>query len=308
MKKQHSDQKMSLSMPLSTGSSMPQAMHKSRYAVLALCSVALLLGACQKQSDPDQASTQTQTAVGTVALIQANVVAVEGAKKQFCDESECTNYDLQTVQTNLPWIDAYFLKRIKTDLPNAFTTTAATPAASQPASQATAASDIATSASAVPASQAAELKTEHPMGIGESLVHVRYLGQNYNLASFEMSTYIYAAGAAHGMSHNEYVHFDLKNQKKIALSDLLKPNVEAKLIQQLYEENSTWLQDHQIEAAKLQLSDNYYYGVNGIVFVYPLYELASYAEGMPELTLSYIDAEKFVKAEYLPSLPKIATP
>ncbi|MGL5403789.1 MAG: RsiV family protein, partial [Acinetobacter sp.] len=46
------------------------------------------------------------------------------------------------------------------------------------------------------------------------------------------------------------------------------------------------------------------YGVNGIVFVYPLYELASYAEGMSELTLPYYSAKKFIKSEYLPSLPK----
>ena len=306
MKQQHSDQQINLSMQPSTGSSLPQAMHKSRYGVLALCSVALLLGACQKKSDTEQSQSQTQSANGAVALLQAKVVAVDGAKKQFCDESGCTNYDLQTVQSNLPWIDAYFLKRIKTDLPNAFTAATATTQQAASAVAGSASSEPVTETTLQAASQAVELQKDHPMGVGESLIHVRYLNQNYNLASFEISSYVYDAGAAHGMSHNEYVHFDLKNQKKLALSDILKPNVEAKLLQQLYEENSTWLGDHQIEPAKLQLSDNYYYGVNGIVFVYPLYELASYAEGMPELTLSYIDAAKFIKAEYLPSLPQYA--
>ena len=56
---------------------------------------------------------------------------------------------------------------------------------------------------------------------------------------------------------------------------------------------------------KLQLSDNYYYGVNGIVFVYPLYELTSYAEGMPELKLPYQTAKDLIKPEYLPSLPQV---
>ena len=55
--------------------------------------------------------------------------------------------------------------------------------------------------------------------------------------------------------------------------------------------------------AKLQLSDNFYYGASGIVFVYPLYELASYAEGMPELKLPYQMAKGLFKPEYLPNLP-----
>jgi hypothetical protein len=39
----------------------------------------------------------------------------------------------------------------------------------------------------------------------------------------------------------------------------------------------------------------------GVVFVYPLYELASYAEGMSELVLPYQQASGLIKAEYLPS-------
>ncbi|HAS98268.1 MAG TPA: DUF3298 domain-containing protein, partial [Acinetobacter nosocomialis] len=34
-----------------------------------------------------------------------------------------------------------------------------------------------------------------------------------------------------------------------------------------------------------------------------VYELASYAEGMTELTLPYSEAAKFIKPEYLPSVP-----
>ena len=47
-----------------------------------------------------------------------------------------------------------------------------------------------------------------------------------------------------------------------------------------------------------------YYGANGLVFVYPLYELASYAEGMPELVLPYYATAQLIKLEYLPSLPQ----
>ena len=47
---------------------------------------------------------------------------------------------------------------------------------------------------------------------GQSMIYVRYLGQNYNLASFELFTYTYSAGAAHGMYHKEYVIFDLAHK------------------------------------------------------------------------------------------------
>jgi len=210
-----------------------------------------------------------------VALIQAKVVEVKYPNKQFCDEEECTEYNLQTVQTNVPWIDAYFQKRIEKDVPDAFST----------------------AQSSAPTKSRENAKAE-------SLIFVRYLGQNDQLATFEMQTYVYASGAAHGLEHNDYVTFDLSQKKRLALRDILKPNVEAKLLEKLYEANRNWLEDHQIEPKKLQLSDNFYYGVNGIVFVYPLYELASYAEGMSELVLPYNQAAAFIKAEYLPSLPK----
>ncbi|MEG2724133.1 MAG: RsiV family protein, partial [Acinetobacter sp.] len=107
-----------------------------------------------------------------------------------------------------------------------------------------------------------------------------------------------------GMSHQEFVNFDLSTKKNVPVSQLIKADMTQKLRDELYASNQNWLENHDIKKDKLQLSDNYYYGVNGIVFVYPLYELASYAEGMSELTLPYYTAKQFIKAEYLPSLPK----
>ncbi|WP_154019437.1 RsiV family protein, partial [Acinetobacter baumannii] len=116
-------------------------------------------------------------------------------------------------------------------------------------------------------------------------------------------TYSYSAGAAHGMSHQEFVNFDLLNKKHITVEELIKPDVEKQLVDALFDANTNWLQEHNISREKLQLSDNFYYGANGIVFVYPIYELASYAEGMSELTLPYFEAAKYIKPEYLPSVP-----
>jgi len=251
---------------------------KIGFAVSALVS-AIVLTACQEKPAPQ--AEQVTAAVKTVALIEAKIERVELPKKQFCDEDGCTQYDFQNVKTNLDWIDAYFLDRMKKDVPMAF---------SVDAHQTQTASDVAVTS---------------PKGLNQNSIYVRFISQQYNLATFVIQSYTYVAGSAHGMQHNEFVTFDLNTQKRLALTDILKPNVEAKVAEQLYDANASWLTQHDITRDKLQLSDNYFYGVNGIVFVYPLYELAPYAEGMPELRLPYQIAKDLVKAEYLPALPQI---
>jgi hypothetical protein len=231
----------------------------------------IALTGCQPKKDTTNEKDKVD-----IPLIQAKVIAVKIPKQKVCLEDGCTNYDLQNVETNQKWIDEYFLNRMKKAEPNAF-------------------------------SNLADQKIKVPAGepsLSESSTYVRFVGQNYNLATFAIQTYSYSAGAAHGMSHQEFVNFDLSNKKHITVAELLKPEMNQKLRDELYAANQNWLDDHQIKKDQLQVSDNFYYGVNGIVFVYPLYELASYAEGMSELTLPYYSAKKFIKAEYLPSLPK----
>lgn len=252
-------------------------MSKQWLWAIPLSIAAITMAGCQEKPAPQQEKA-TEAKAQAVQLIQAKVIRVDLPKKQFCDEGGCTQYDLQTIQTHIAWIDDYFLTRIKKDVPDAFDQTQPVP---QTATEA-----------------------EAPKGLNQNSIYVRFISQQYNLATFVIQSYVYAAGAAHGSYHNEYVTFDLTTQKRLALTDILKPNMEAKIAEQLYDANSNWLQQHDITRDKLQLSDNYFYGANGIVFVYPLYELASYAEGMPELKLPYNVAKDVVKPEYLPSLPQ----
>ncbi len=239
-----------------------------------VCATLFMVSACQeKKASADAAANTTAQSHEATPVVQAKVERVKLEKNQFCDNEGCTQYDLQTVKTNLPWIDDYFTDRIKKAVPTAFSVD----------------------------DKAA--KTDNPQGLNQNSIYVRYISQNNNLATFLMYSYQYDAGAAHGMYHQEFVTFDLDTHKRLALSDILKPNVEAKVAQALYEANATWLEQHNITPEKLQLSDNYYYGNSGIVFVYPLYEIASYAEGMPELKLPYSAAKDLIKPEYLPSLP-----
>ena len=253
---------------------------KSGLIFSSLLSTMLVLTACQEKPAPQAEQAATQHHAEVTPLIQAKIERVEVPRKQFCDEDGCIQYDLQTVKSNVNWIDDYFLTRIKKDVPNAF---------EQGQVNAQASSEAESSSK----------------GLSQNSIYVRFISQQNNLATFVIQTYSYAAGAAHGMYHNEYVTFDLNTKKRLALTDILKPNVEAKVAEQLYDANANWLIQKDITREKLQLSDNYYYGVNGIVFVYPLYELTSYADGMPELKLPYQVARDLVKPEYLPSLPQV---
>lgn len=248
--------------------------HYSKTLVVSLLVGGFLAG-CQPSSSTSQTESSNHQAASevkaqSIPLIQAKTVPVKLTQTVVCETDECTNYQLASIQSNVPWINAYFMDRLKKDAPLAF----------KPSSK--------------PASSVA------PEQVGQNQYSVRYVGQNKNLASFVFDSSTYNAGAAHGMYHEDYVILDLQNKRRVMVDQLLKQDKQQQVLAALYEANRQWLDAHQISKEKLQLSDNFYYGVHGIVFVYPLYELASYAEGMTELTLPYRDAQGLIQPQYLP--------
>lgn len=255
--------------------------NKSKVLITSMLSMMFLCTACQPKQDQkkeEQTQSRANPAVAKESindLILSKTITITLPQPRVCDESGCTDYEVQTVETNHQWINDYFMARIKKADPVAFET-----------------------------SGAREIKkdvAERDLNLSSTVV--RYVGQNQNLATFAMTSFSYTAGAAHGMYHQEFVNFDLSKKKRIALQDLIANGSESKILENLYSANSTWLDAHNVSQDKLKLSDNFYYGANGIVFVYPLYELASYAEGMSELVLPYQMLDKLIKPEYLPNLP-----
>lgn len=246
-----------------------------------LCAV--LVGCQPKQSsqqDEPQASTTTPQHSQEKAVesywIEAKTRPMEAAQKRVCEDDGCTDYAFQTIQTNHQWIDQYFEERIKKAYPVAFM--------------------------ANPKQSAEQNVAENQLS--QASARVRYMGQNQTIASFELNTRSYSAGAAHGSYHNEYVNFDLKNKKRMSVDELIVAGQQDALKNAVYNANLMWLSEHNIEREKFQLSDNFYYNGMGLVFVYPLYELASYAEGITELAVPFIRIQSFIKPEYLPQLPE----
>lgn len=259
-------------------------MHKT---LLALTMIVILASISACQDKPETVAEQTKqehkATTTSIPLIQAKVERFKPVKDEVCyaataenEFATCTQYDLQTISSNVSWINEYFTARIKKDHAPAFD--------NKPAVKVT-------------------LDPEMP-SVNFSGASVRYIGQNYHLATFEYLSDYYPAGAAHGMYSTDYIVFDLKQGKALTLEDILLPNILDKLTETLFTYNSSWLEDHNISAGELKLSDNFYLGATGLVFVYPVYELASYAEGETELSIPYVVLKDFVKAEYLPSLPE----
>ena len=261
------------------------AMHRKTFKGVLVISLVILLSACQPKSSESEntASNTSQNATASNPsmdgyYIESKTIALKPKQARVCDEQGCTDYRFQTVETNHAWINEYFKERIEKADPVPFVTS----------------------------DKDAQVRDVKPQDLSESEIMVRYIGQNQHLATFELTTNVYSAGSAHGMYHNEYVNFDLRAKKRIALEDLMEGGVKTKLRDAIFDTNSNWLNDHTVDKNKLYVSDNFYYGADGIVFVYPLYELASYSEGMSELTLPYHYTAKLIKPKYLPNLPRYA--
>lgn len=135
---------------------------------------------------------------------------------------------------------------------------------------------------------------------------LRFLYQRDNLAFYRQFDYDYYGGA-HGMHASNYMLFDLNARQELQLQDILLPGREGKLTAALrevylqkysqYVEN--WLTGSEQEQLDKMLVDNFILTDEGLTFVYPLYELAPYAEGEARLTLGAYSLRGLLKPEYL---------
>ena len=246
-------------------------------AVWSVLALSLGLVACQPQHAPRP--SEPQPPQPKVVLVDSQAMEVKLARNEVCNSKGCTLYDMQSVQTNLPWIDDYFLTRLAELEPDAF--------ASKP--------DV-----VVPDIESEKVVLEQ----NNQFVH--YIGQRKNIAMFAIQSYSYGGQLPQSMSHHEYVNFDLDLEKRLSLQDIVIKGQEAALLKLLYDKNYAWLKQRHIELEQLKLSDNFYFSAKGLTLVYPVYELGSYVDGMTELSVPYTLLAKILKPEYLPSLPNYA--
>lgn len=237
--------------------------------------IALVFTGCQRADDAVHQIPRTVEAVA-LPVIEARSLALKLPQTEICEAVGCTRYEMQSIQTNIAWINEYFLDRLKKMEPSAFEKY-----------------------------EGPELDRESltALGLSQSRAYVRYIGQTGHVATFILHSDSYSSGAEQALYHDEYVNLDLKEQKRIGLQDILIAGKEREFADVLYQHNQKWLLSHNQSLETFQLSDNFYYGVKGLTLVYALYELTDYAGGMPELVLPLDQLAQFIQPEYLPPLP-----
>lgn len=148
------------------------------------------------------------------------------------------------------------------------------------------------------------VKSEPISGVSE-MAETYYVGQRDNILTFTLSYYSYSGGA-HGMNSTSYIIIDTNKKAVIKLDDIMTKANQTKakaLLWEAYEqeagvdENGKKVETFTAKA-DFELIDNFYFDDNGIVFVYPPYAIASYAEGVRTLGLSWYEANKLLKPEY----------
>ena len=118
------------------------------------------------------------------------------------------------------------------------------------------------------------------------------------------SGYDYYSGAAHGMPYTDFRLYDRETGEELYLDDILASSEEelnaivTRKFEERYDENEVWeerfeyiwenagfLEDHHLKVGDYYLTDE------GLVYYFGVYEVASYAEGMPSVLIPYEELE-----------------
>ena len=119
--------------------------------------------------------------------------------------------------------------------------------------------------------------------LSTSEVDVIMQSMNDRLLLYHLGTYSYMAGGAHGIYANNYVTYDLKTEKAVALEEIIADttllrDVTFKAIKQAYDydKDDLFIPDNGL----LPLPRDFYIDGSALHVVYQVYEIASYAQGM----------------------------
>lgn len=135
-----------------------------------------------------------------------------------------------------------------------------------------------------------EIETEALEGKDNCLVYI-----------IELSMY---EGGAHGIEQKLAMNFDEETGHQITYDDLFVQGYDHRLREMLLEKLKKYTNTHSLEelqeegylfAMDIYAPQNFILGDDGITFIYNPYEIASYAQGRTELTLSYSELKAIMK-------------
>ena len=303
-------------------------MKKNALAVAIMMS-AFAITACQPKAEKKSEPTAEQPA----SVVQDTTLKLQGETQKVvvslpeCNGNRCPEFSVDRLQTNQAFVDQQIDQAILQNLERMLDIGKLKQDIQAKKDKQSAASEAATLASQVvtsltPAQQMAteikpyvtaflgldqELKT---LGASSEItlsISPKILNSEGALATVVLNTSSYMGGA-HGSSSQTYYNFDLKNQKIVALNDIVLSGQKAQLEKLAYEAFKKWVIDSQLstnleeyeQVWKFKLSDNYYLGKNGLILQYGEYEIGPYVAGLPRLEIPYTELNKVLKKEYLP--------
>lgn len=136
-------------------------------------------------------------------------------------------------------------------------------------------------------------------------LHTKVIRQTKEYICLAHEYYSYTGGA-HGIYAIYYSTYDLKNEKKLALEDLLIPDCQTELAaigEELFREkeeistSQSLEKDFFFEQGKFSLPENFTITPNGIKFLYNVYEIKPYAAGITTLTIPFDKLKKIIKSD-----------
>lgn len=124
--------------------------------------------------------------------------------------------------------------------------------------------------------------------------------QSESVISIAVSTYDFQGGA-HGNDKITFVNLDAKTGKQLAFSDLIEDSEEFKNLAQTHfvkslkdEDGGSSMEDF-FFGKSFQLPENIGFSDDGLVMLYNIYEIASYAQGYTEFVIPFEEAKSFLK-------------
>ena len=115
----------------------------------------------------------------------------------------------------------------------------------------------------------------------------KLISQNSNLIVYEAQSYIYFAGAAHGMYGVSYLNYYIPSNKALKDTDLLLKSKKS-LIDKAVRRNARKIADalyNPNDFSGIEYSETFYISNKGITFVYQPYGIGPYSSGVIEITV-----------------------
>ncbi|RYZ84955.1 MAG: DUF3298 domain-containing protein [Moraxellaceae bacterium] len=256
------------------------------------------LTSCQKPSETAQRITASEPAIEVEQVQTAGDIIVKKEPVNYtlpaCEGKECPEVDIQRLETNKPWINQFLDRKILTLSNLQFSEEVIKPTTVQ-----------ANLDRFVASAKQDAIARGQPVAYSLQ-VTPEFLGQRGQVVMFKIIT-AYYTGGAHGGASDNYYNLDLKQKKQLTLNDIILPNQQQKLRDQLYLQFSEWVKknDSKVNLVEYEqnwpftLTENFSFTETGLLFSYAQYEIGPYAAGMPEFVMPYTQLNGIIKPEYL---------